>query len=151
MVSIDFKKHISICKIRPGKIPFFLSKALSNIPTTPLIDWHEKMSLWMSLKSFKAPLETLLSFSACSVTESVIPVTRALTVVLPRARITLIITNQTSILFDKCTCWPQFQIMLCAHGSMRCMFLYQVCRVHSCLWSVVPYVAVSQHLPPQHS
>lgn len=57
----------SICEKAPqclqhqtGKIPFFLSKALSHISTTPLIDWHEKMYLRMSLKSFKAPLQTLL-------------------------------------------------------------------------------------------
>lgn len=111
-------------------------------PQQGFISYLNNPSHWLAwenvspnvFEKLQGPLtDSALSFSAHTVMESVIPGTRAPTVPLPRDRIILIITNRTCILFDKRTCWPKLQMMLCVHGSMRCMYHSHFCRVHSCL------------------
>lgn len=131
------KKYLGVCNIRLGK-SHFSSARLYLISQQPL-----------SLIGMKKCLSecSVIFCTHCNGVSDASHTHR----LLPRARIILIITNRTCILFDERICWPKFQTMLCAHGSMRCMFLRRVCRVHSCLCFLVPYVAVSHHLPLQHS
>lgn len=125
MVGIDLKKHICICKIRLGK-SHFSSARLHLISQQPLSLIGMIKCLSECLWKASRPLYRLYRVIFCVQCYRVSDSSHTQTVALPRVRITLIITNWTCILFDKRTCWPKFQLMLCAHGSMYCVFLHQV-------------------------